>query len=196
MIDAVHAEALAKFEGIDLVGFHGQTLAYAPRKQGTLQVDDGAALAEHLKTPIEWDFRSSDVELGGEGAPLAPFFQHAFARYIKAEGPIVFLNLGGMSNITWVDPAIDAPDDVGALLAFDTGPANAPINDLVQARCDVAFDKDGKIASLGTVEMGALELFLAEPYFRILPQKSLNRNDFSEMINLVKSCQIPMRLRR
>ena len=109
MIDAVHAEAFAKFEGIDLVGFHGQTLAYAPRKQGTLQVDDGAALAEHLKTPIVWDFRSSDVELGGEGAPLAPFFQHAFARYIKAEGPIVFLNLGGMGNITWVDPAIDAP---------------------------------------------------------------------------------------
>jgi anhydro-N-acetylmuramic acid kinase len=72
-------------------------------------VDDSAALAEHLKTPIVWDFRSSDVELGGEGAPLAPFFQHAFARYIKAEGPIVFLNLGGMGNITWVDPAIDAP---------------------------------------------------------------------------------------
>jgi anhydro-N-acetylmuramic acid kinase len=109
VIDAVHAEAFAKYEGIDLVGFHGQNLAYAPRKQGTLQVDDSAALAEHLKTPIVWDFRSSDVELGGEGAPLAPFFQHAFARYIKAEGPIVFLNLGGMGNITWVDPAIDAP---------------------------------------------------------------------------------------
>ena len=80
VIDAVHAEAFAKFEGIDLVDFHGQTLAYAARKQGTLQVDDGAALAEHFKTPIEWDFRSSDVELGGDGAPLAPFFQYAFAR--------------------------------------------------------------------------------------------------------------------
>ena len=80
---------------------------------------------------------------------------------------------------------------MGALLAFDTGPTNVPINDLAQARCDVAFDKDGKIASLGTVEMGALELFLAEPYFRILPQKSLNRNDFSEMINLVKELSGP-----
>ena len=75
---------------------------------------------------------------------------------------------------------------MGAVLAFDTGPANAPINDLLQARCDVAFDKDGKIASLGTVEMGALELFLAEPYFSTEPQKSLDRKDFSETINLVK----------
>jgi len=69
----------------------------------------GAALAEHLKTPTIWDFRSSDVELGGEGALLAPLFHHACARYIKAEGPIVFLNLGGMGNIKWLDPIIDAP---------------------------------------------------------------------------------------
>jgi anhydro-N-acetylmuramic acid kinase len=103
----------------------------------------------------------------------------------------VFLNLGGVSNITWVDPAIDAPEDVGALLAFDTGPANAPINDLVQARCDVAFDKDEKIASSGTVEMGALELCLAEPYVSRVPPKSLNRNYFSEMINLVKKLSDP-----
>jgi anhydro-N-acetylmuramic acid kinase len=75
---------------------------------------------------------------------------------------------------------------VGALLVFDTGPANAPINDLVQARCDIEFDKDGKIASSGTLEMGALELFLAEPYFSRVPPKSLDRNYFSEMINLVK----------
>jgi anhydro-N-acetylmuramic acid kinase len=109
VIYAFHAEALAKFEGIDLVGFHGQTLACAPRKQGTLQMGDGAALAEHLKTHIIWDFRSSDVELGGDGAPLTPFFHHACARYIKAEGPILFLNLGGMGNIKWLDPAIDAP---------------------------------------------------------------------------------------
>jgi anhydro-N-acetylmuramic acid kinase len=147
--------------------------------------------AERLKVPVLWDFRSADVELGGEGAPLAPFFHHACARYIKADGPIVFLNLGGVSNITWVDPAIDAPEDVGALLAFDTGPANAPINDLVQARCDVAFDKDEKIASSGTVEMGALELCLAEPYVSRVPPKSLNRNYFSEMINLVKKLSDP-----
>jgi len=132
-------------------------------------VGDGAALAERLKTPVVWDFCSADIELGGEGAPLAPFFHHACARYIKADEPIVFLKLGGVGNITWGDPAINTPEDMGALLAFDTGPASAPINDLVQARCDVAFDKDGKIASSGTVEMAALELFLAEPYFSRVP---------------------------
>jgi len=80
---------------------------------------------------------------------------------------------------------------VGALLAFDTGHANAPINDLAQARCDVAFDKDVKVASLGTVEMDALDLLLAEPYFRILPQKLLDKKDFSEMVNLVKQLSDP-----
>ena len=186
VIDSVHAEALAEFKDIDLVGFHGQTLAHAPRLQGTLQVGDGAALAYALQTPVVWDFRSADVELGGEGAPLAPFFHHACARYIKADAPLVFLNLGGVGNITWVDPTLEDPVTEGALLAFDTGPANAPINDLVQARCGVAFDKDGDIAKSGVVEMGALELFLAEPYFAKMPPKSLDRNDFSEMIGLVQ----------
>jgi anhydro-N-acetylmuramic acid kinase len=186
VIDRVHAEALADFTDIDLIGFHGQTLAHAPRLQGTLQVGDGAALAESLKTPVVWDFRSADVELGGEGAPLAPFFHHACARYIKANEPIVILNLGGVGNITWIDPSIADPAAEGALLAFDTGPANAPINDLVQARCNVPFDEDGRIASSGTVEMGALELFLSEPYFTRMPPKSLDRNDFAEMIELVK----------
>lgn len=185
VVDAAHAEALAGFEGIDLVGFHGQTLAHAPRAQGTLQVGDGAALADALNTPVVWDFRSSDVEMGGEGAPLAPFFHHACARYINATKPLAFLNLGGVGNITWIDPRITEPETQGALLAFDTGPANAPINDMVQARCDVPFDKDGAIAASGRVEQGALELFLAEPYFARIPPKSLDRNDFSEMIGLV-----------
>jgi anhydro-N-acetylmuramic acid kinase len=155
VVDAAHAEALAGFEDIDLVGFHGQTLAHAPRHQGTLQVGDGAALADSLGAPVVWDFRSSDVELGGVG------------------------------NITWVDPRVALPETTGALLAFDTGPANAPINDLVQARCGVSYDKDGAIAASGTVAQGALELFLAEPYFARIPPKSLDRNDFSEMIDLV-----------
>lgn len=185
VVDAAHAEALAGFEDIDLVGFHGQTLAHAPRHQGTLQVGDGAALADSLGAPVVWDFRSSDVELGGEGAPLAPFFHHACARYIKAAEPLAFLNLGGVGNITWVDPRVAVPETTGALLAFDTGPANAPINDLVQARCGVSYDKDGAIAASGTVAQGALELFLAEPYFARIPPKSLDRNDFSEMIDLV-----------
>lgn len=185
IIEAAHLEVLRDFADVDVIGFHGQTLAHAPRLQGTLQVGDGAALAEALGVPVVWDFRSADVELGGEGAPLAPFFHHACARFAGLTGPVAFLNLGGVGNLTWVDPSIAQPQADGALLAFDTGPANAPVNDLVQARLGLAYDKGGAVAARGTVETGALELFLAEPYFARMPPKSLDRNDFAEMVALV-----------
>lgn len=184
--DETHIAALQGFEDIDLIGFHGQTLAHEPRGRGTLQVGDGAVLAEALQTPVVWDFRSDDVSMGGEGAPLAPFFHFACAQWIGATEPLCFLNLGGVSNLTYVDPSFDAPDDAGALLAFDTGPANAPVNDLMKSRLGLEMDKDGALAAKGTVETGALELFLAEPYFARMPPKSLDRNDFHEMIALVR----------
>ena len=186
VVDRAHAEVLGRFEDVALVGFHGQTLAHAPRGRGTLQVGDGQALAEALGVPVVWDFRSADVEMGGEGAPLAPFFHFACARWIGAERPVCFLNLGGVANLTWVDPRKGAPEEEGALLAFDTGPANAPLNDLLRERQGIDFDEDGRIAREGEVENGALELFLAEPYFARMPPKSLDRNDFSEMVGLVR----------
>jgi anhydro-N-acetylmuramic acid kinase len=185
VVEDAHRELLSQFDGIEIVGFHGQTLAHAPRTRGTLQVGDGAALAAALGRPVVWDFRSADVELGGEGAPLAPFYHHACARYAGMDAPVAFLNLGGVGNLTWVDPRIARPEAEGALLSFDTGPANAPVNDLVQARLGLDFDEGGRIAAKGKVEQGALELFLAEPYFARIPPKSLDRNDFAEMVALV-----------
>jgi anhydro-N-acetylmuramic acid kinase len=185
VVEAAHRALLGQFEGVDLIGFHGQTLAHAPRLHGTLQVGDGAALAEALRRPVVWDFRSADVELGGEGAPLAPFYHHALARHAGLTAPVAFLNLGGVGNLTWVDPARVDPAAEGALLAFDTGPANAPLNDLMQSRLGRDFDEGGALARAGEVETGALELFLAEGYFARMPPKSLDRNDFSEMVALV-----------
>jgi len=185
VVDAAHLDLLSGFDGVDLVGFHGQTLAHDPRGRGTLQVGDGAALAGALSLPVVWDFRSDDVSMGGEGAPLAPFFHFACARWIGARAPLVFLNLGGVGNLTFVDPACAGPESPRALLAFDTGPANAPLNDLMQARLGMAMDKGGALAARGNVETGALELFLAEPYFARMPPKSLDRNDFAEMVELV-----------
>lgn len=186
VVTAAHLELLAGFPGVALAGVHGQTLAHEPRGRGTHQVGDGAALAAGLGLPVVWDFRSDDVAMGGEGAPLAPFFHFACAKWIGATQPLAFLNLGGVGNLTFVDPSFDEPEAPGALLAFDTGPANAPINDLVQARLGRAMDEGGRLAARGTVETGALELFLAEPYFARMPPKSLDRNDFSEMIGLVR----------
>ncbi|MFD0908895.1 anhydro-N-acetylmuramic acid kinase [Ruegeria arenilitoris] len=186
LVTRAHAELLSEFEDVELIGFHGQTLAHEPRGKGTLQVGDGEGLAVALGVPVVWDFRSDDVAMGGEGAPLAPFFHFACAKYVGATAPLCFLNLGGVGNLTYVDPSFDGPEAPGALLAFDTGPANAPIDDLVQARLGLPMDRDGALARQGTVETGALELFLAEPYFNRLPPKSLDRNDFAEMIGLVK----------
>ena len=185
LVTQAHATLLAGFQDVALIGFHGQTLAHAPRQQGTLQAGDGAALAGKLGKPVVWDFRTDDVRMGGEGAPLAPFYHFACAKWMGATQPLCFLNLGGVGNLTYVDPRFERPETPGALLAFDTGPANAPLNDLLQARLGLEMDHDGQVACTGTVETGALELFLAEPYFARMPPKSLDRNDFSEMIGLV-----------
>lgn len=184
IVQTAHIEALGGTEA-DLVGFHGQTLAHDPRGRGTHQLGDGAALAQALGRPVVWDFRSADVQLGGEGAPLAPFFHHACARFLGYETPVAFLNLGGVGNITFTDPRIARPEEAGAVLAFDTGPANAPINDLCQERLGQPFDADGALARRGRVEQGALELFLADPYFFKMPPKSLDRDSFEEMRDLV-----------
>ncbi len=186
LVTRAHAELLSEFEEVDVIGFHGQTLAHAPKTQGTLQVGDGVGLSQALGLPVVWDFRSDDVAMGGEGAPLAPFFHFACAKWIGATRPLCFLNLGGVGNLTYVDPACAGPETPGALLAFDTGPANAPVDDLMQARLGLPMDRDGAVARGGTVETGALELFLAEPFFARMPPKSLDRNDFAEMIELVK----------
>lgn len=180
VVEQAHLALLATFDGVDLVGFHGQTLAHAPRSRGTLQVGDGAWLAQALDRPVVWDFRSADVDLGGEGAPLAPFFHFACAQHIGATRPLAFLNLGGVGNLTYVDPSFERPEEPGALLAFDTGPANAPLNDLLQSRLGLAYDHDGKIARDGTVNEAVLKHFLATPYFARIPPKSLDRDDFSE----------------
>lgn len=181
-----HIDALQGFADFELLGFHGQTLAHDPHGRGTHQVGDGAALAKALGVPVAWDFRSNDIEMGGEGAPLAPFFHFACAKWMGAQGPLAFLNLGGVGNITWIDPTKDKPEDAGALLAFDTGPANAPINDLMQDRLGAEMDEGGKLAAQGQVANSALELFLMDPYFGRIPPKSLDRNAFPEMMDLVR----------
>lgn len=181
VVETAHAEIMSEFSGIDLAGFHGQTLAHDPQGRGTHQVGSGAILAEVLGIPVVWDFRSADVQMGGQGAPLAPFYHFACARWIGAEQPLAFLNLGGVGNLTWVDPRQTAPEHPGACLAFDTGPANAPVNDLMQARLGLAQDEGGRVAARGTPDPQVLEQFLNHPYFFKMPPKSLDRNAFPEL---------------
>lgn len=185
VIDDAHAEVIAGFDGVDLVGFHGQTLAHAPGDRGTHQAGDGAALAARTGLPVVWDFRSADVALGGQGAPLAPFYHFAVAQSAGLDGPLAILNLGGVGNITWLDPRADRPEDPGALLAFDTGPANAPLNDLMAARRGLALDADGALAATGQVDQGVIDATLAHVFFARIPPKSLDRNDYPDLLDRV-----------
>ncbi|MDE9450738.1 anhydro-N-acetylmuramic acid kinase [Aliiroseovarius sp. Z3] len=190
IVEKVHQSAISNLLQNDpapsLVGFHGQTFAHDPQGRGTHQAGDGQALAQSLGLPVVWDFRSADVKLGGEGAPLAPFFHHACARFIKADAPVVFLNLGGVGNVTWVDPSRFAPDDAGACLAFDTGPANAPLDDLMQDRRGKPRDEGGQLALSGRSDKAIVDQFLNHAYFHRMPPKSLDRNDFPDLPKMVE----------
>ncbi|QPM89794.1 anhydro-N-acetylmuramic acid kinase [Pseudooceanicola algae] len=176
-----HATLMGEFPEAGVMGFHGQTLAHEPRGRGTFQLGDGAELARRLARPVVWDFRSADVAAGGEGAPLAPFFHHACARWCGADAPVAFLNMGGVGNLTWVDPGFEDPAADGALLAFDTGPANAPINDLLLARRGAGFDQDGALAASGVADEGVIAQIISHSYFSRVPPKSLDRNDFGDL---------------
>lgn len=181
-----HAALAAGFPEAELIGFHGQTLAHDPHGRGTHQAGDGARLARQTGRPVVWDFRSEDVRQGGEGAPLAPFFHWACAEWALGQGrlpaaPVAFLNLGGVGNITWVDPCASAPEAAGACVAFDTGPANAPINDLMRLRRRQLRDEGGALAASGRPDDGIVAEFLRHPHFQRPPPKSLDRDSFSAL---------------
>lgn len=185
VVQTAHREMIGEFEDVALVGFHGQTLAHDPANGRTHQMGDGVALAKATATPVVWDFRTEDMKHGGEGAPLAPFFHFACTRYLGSTEPQAFLNLGGVGNVTWVDPTKGKPEDPNALLAFDTGPANAPVNDLVTERLGQPYDEDGHLAAAGTVHEDIVSRVYQREFFGRNPPKSLDRGDFSDAIGLV-----------
>lgn len=158
---------------VEIVGFHGQTVLHRPPAPGrpgrTRQLGDGALMARLLGRAVAYDFRSADMAAGGQGAPLAPLYHLALLR--DAPGAAA-LNLGGVANIT-------APQSGGDVIAFDTGPANAPINDWVRAHGLGAMDRDGALARAGRVDEGQLAALLADPWFAAAPPKSLDRNSFT-----------------
>lgn len=172
-----HAEAVLDFAGragldlaeVDLIGFHGQTVFHDPAKGVTVQLGDGQRLAARLGVAVVADFRSADVAAGGQGAPFAPLYHAALARAI--EPPICVLNLGGVGNLTWISPD-------GGIVAFDTGPANALVDDWVRAKTGAAMDEGGAIARKGSVDGDVLVRLMDNSYFDAPYPKSLDRDHF------------------
>jgi anhydro-N-acetylmuramic acid kinase len=173
-----HAEAVEAFLAgngiapgdVAVTGFHGQTLLHRPEQRLTIQIGDGRKLATRLGIPVVYDFRAADVAAGGEGAPLAAVFHRALVRRLGGETPVAVLNVGGVANITFIDG--------DELIACDTGPGNALIDDFLRLRTGALLDTDGKLAQAGQIDEAAIAQILAHPFFAKPPPKSLDRNDF------------------
>ena len=157
---------------VDLIGFHGQTVLHRPDVRLTVQIGDGGALARRLRLPVVADMRAADVAAGGQGAPLVPIYHRALVEAASLGGSTLVINLGGVGNVSFIRPGQDP-------IAFDTGPGNALIDDLMLERTGSAFDQDGAAASAGTVDPATLATLLAHPYFSLPAPKSLDRNAFS-----------------
>jgi len=178
LVNDAHAEAVQSFlaanalppQSVAAVGFHGQTLLHRPERGLTLQIGDGRNLARRLGIPVVYDFRAADVAAGGQGAPLAPIFHRALARQLGREPPLAVLNVGGVANVTYIDG--------DELIACDSGPGNALIDDFLRLRTGHPLDTDGRMAAAGVVDEATIAHLLAHPFFALPPPKSLDRNDF------------------
>ncbi len=170
----LHVEAARALLGrsgpVDVVGFHGHTILHRPQERRTWQIGEGALLARELGLPVVDSLRVADVTAGGQGAPLVPAYHAALAADLPK--PLAVLNIGGVANVTVIGAD-------GSLLAFDTGPGNALIDDWMHQRSGQPMDAEGRHAAQGTVDEIGLGTLLAHPYFDAPPPKSLDRDVFS-----------------
>lgn len=173
-----HAQAIETFlrahPGIsaDVIGFHGQTVLHRPKQALTVQIGDGLSLAKQIGIPVVYDMRANDMVHGGEGAPLVPVYHAALASGLpRADFPVVFVNIGGISNLTYVGRD-------GEIVAFDSGPGNTLIDQWVEAEAGIPFDQGGAIASEGYVLAALAARYLDHPFFTDAKRQSLDRNDF------------------
>ncbi len=164
-------------ENVALAGLHGQTILHRPRDRLTRQLCDGPRAAAALKIDVVCDFRSADIAAGGEGAPFAPVYHGAITAAL--ERPLAVLNWGGVGNVTWLGRS-------GEIIAFDTGPANAMLDDFLIRRRGVAFDEDGALARSGQIDTSSLDEMMRDPYFDRPPPKSLDRNHFAALTAAVE----------
>ena len=169
-VKALLAKAGLSAGEVGLIGFHGQTILHRPEQHRTWQIGDGALLAKLTGIEVVNDFRSADVKAGGQGAPLMPLYHAVLLRRSGRAQPLVMVNIGGVAQVTYFNG--------DQILAFDTGPGNAPIDDWMQRHSGRPVDKDGAFAAGGKVNEAVLEKMLANDFFRRPPPKSLDRMEF------------------
>ena len=191
LLPDLYAKAVRKcgvpLKSIELVGCHGQTVFHEPGS--TLQLGDGSVLAEKLGIPVVSDFRTRDMAAGGKGAPLVPFVDYLL--YADSQAHRVSLNIGGIANITSI-PAGAGPESV---IAFDTGPGNMVIDQLVaiHTRKRRKYDSGGELAAKGKLNQKLLGSLLRRSYYRQLPPKTAGREQYgAEFVNELIRTELPM----
>ena len=159
---------------IDLIGFHGQTIFHSYRDKKTKQLGDGKTLSNLTGLNVVYKFRENDLKNGGQGAPLATIFHRALQKKLNIKTPVVFVNIGGISNVTYLGKNNE-------MISFDSGPGNFLIDKLVQLKSNdkIQFDKDGKIAFSGRVNKNILNSYLCDSFYKLQPPKSLDVNNFN-----------------
>ncbi len=173
-VRAFLAENGLKPADIDVVGFHGQTVLHRPDAGLTVQLGDGGLLARETGIDVVHDMRANDMAHGGQGAPLIPAYHAALAAGLSdaAGRAVVFVNIGGISNITFIGAE-------GTIVAYDSGPGNTLIDQWVEAHAGIPYDQGGMIASEGRIDPDLAERYLGHAFFTDPVRRSLDRNDFS-----------------
>ncbi len=163
---------------VHIVGSHGATVFHQPPRRATdrgvtLQLGDGAIIAEGTGALVVSNFRAADMAAGGQGAPLMPYLDYLLFR---DQPGTVLLNLGGIANVCYV------ADDLEEVLAFDTGPANLPLNEITRilTKGSEQFDRDGRLAAVGSIDNLLLDHLMATPFLTTPPPKSTGREEFGE----------------
>ena len=158
---------------IDIISLHGQTIYHSAYEKKSLQIIDARKISNYFKVPVVFNFRANDLKNGGQGAPLAPVYHKYLISKNNINGPACFINIGGISNLTYIDDK--------NIIGFDTGPGNVLINDFVQLRTKHSYDNLGEFSKLGSKDNEVLNEFISHSFFLKKFPKSADRNEFHEV---------------
>ena len=158
---------------VDVIGFTGHTIRHRPHEHYTYQIGDGQLLAALTGVRVVNNFRRADIFAGGQGGPMYPVYHEALCSDI--EKPVVVVNVGGVTGITWLGRN-------GEMMAFDTGPGNAQINDWVLKRGSQQMDYNGKLAITGTVNEKIVANLMRHKFFAKYPPKAVDRGEFKNKL--------------
>ncbi len=157
------------------IGFHGQTIYHNPYKRNTVQIGNAQRLADQTNIKVVYNFRKNDIKNGGQGAPIAPVYHKALMQQLNVEQPACFINIGGISNITYWDGI--------NLIGFDSGPGNTLIDTFVKRHYNLKFDNNGNIARLGLPNQQIITEFLNDEFFKLSYPKSLDKFSFNYILD-------------